>query len=122
MVEKIWALVFALAVLISVPATASAASCGDGACEAGEDCLACPDDCGGCNGAPCASDGDCASNICCDGICESSCVVYLATRPEGISGLFLSDSGNVLLFEAALLAAAIALILVLWKRRKSAKS
>lgn len=53
--------------------------CGDGACDAGEDCANCEDDCGECACEPCGSDGDCNDGLFCsgqetcgeDGCCDS---------------------------------------------------
>jgi len=120
MVGKIWSLMFAFVVLVSISATAFAATCGDGKCEAEESCSTCPDDCGSCNGVACVSDDTCASNICCKGVCRDSCIVYSATREEDVTGLFLSSPINSVIFATALIIAVIAVILIFWRKRKSA--
>lgn len=120
MVGKYSILMFAFVMLISISATASAAECGDGKCDAEEDCLECATDCGNCNGAFCLTDDSCATNICCNGVCRDSCIVYSSTEEQGFTGSFLTNPINVILFEMALIVAVAAVIFIVWRKRKSA--
>jgi hypothetical protein len=47
------------------------ATCGNGICEASEDCNSCPADCGCKQGMSCASNGICRTTVCGDGICTT---------------------------------------------------
>lgn len=57
-----------------------ASACGDGICSRDENCSTCSLDCGKCNLVSCSLNNDCYSNICCNGVCSSSCVVYNSTK------------------------------------------
>ena len=112
MVSKLFPPMIALFIIMSVPAVASAAVCGDGVCESGENCLDCPRDCGTCNGLPCAYDDDCASRICCEYVCESSCVIYPASD-DSLSGFFILNPTSIFIVEAIAMTIGFAVIVFL---------
>jgi len=118
MVGKFSTIVMTVLLLAMTAATASAATCGDSKCEAGEDCAACPGDCGACNDAICVVDSSCASNICCNGLCKDSCIVYSSSGDQGTTGMFLSNPVMLVFFEVALILAVLAVIYILWRRRQ----
>jgi hypothetical protein len=122
MVEKILVLLFAFVILISISATVLAAECGDGKCDGEEDCVNCVADCGNCNGAICIVDDSCASNICCNGVCRDSCILYSTTQEEGLTGLFLSSPISIIIFEIALILAVIVIIFILWRKKRKSQS
>lgn len=122
MVGKILALVFAFVILAAISSTAIAEECGDGKCEAGEDCSTCATDCGSCNGAFCIVDDSCSTNICCNGVCRDSCIVYSTTKDQGVTGLFLTSPISLVLFEIALIVAVLAVIFILWRKKHRSAS
>lgn len=128
MVGKISVLVVFAAIvftLLALPMTVSAAECGDGVCETGEGCISCQADCGACDGTLCMIDSSCASNICCNGVCESSCITFAQTQGGlGNTGMFLSNPVNVILFLGILIAiVAVAIVYAVYFRKsKNVKS
>jgi hypothetical protein len=119
MVGKFPVFIIAVLMLAMIAGPASAATCGDGKCEAGEDCAACPGDCGACNDAICVVDTSCASNICCNGICKDSCIVYSSSSDKGVTGMLLSNPVMLVFFEIALILAVLTVIVILWRRRRA---
>jgi hypothetical protein len=115
--------VLAIMALFALPVAVSAAECGDGVCEPGEGCVSCQADCGACDGAMCFIDSNCASNICCDGVCGGSCVTYAQTEGLGDTGMFLSNPVNVVMFLGILIAiVAGAIVYAVYFRKKRAPS
>jgi hypothetical protein len=76
-----WTLSLIILLIFLAPLLAAGA-CGDGVCGENESCSLCSSDCGGCNGASCSFDNDCYSDICCSGVCSSSCVIYPPAKSE----------------------------------------
>ena len=105
-----------------LPMSTSAVQCGDGMCETGEGCISCQADCGLCDGEMCITDRDCASNICCNGVCEGFCIVYSESEGLGGTGLFLSNPVNIVIFLGVLIAiVAAAIIYAVFIRKKNIK-
>ena len=92
--------------------------CGNGKCEAGENCYSCSVDCGLCNGVYCTYDNECTSNICCENSCQNSCVAYPARGAEPAIGWFKVGYATQDAIIMALIIIAVGSLFVILKKTK----
>lgn len=104
-----------LIVLAAIP-TYSVSICSNGKCDAEENCSICPTDCGLCINGQCSYDNQCASGICCNNICQSSCVTY-PEKPEPLIGWFKVEYATQgAIFLAGMIIVVGSLVIILKRR------